>query len=180
MISALMLAGSLAACEEVNTFVDRESEELRQNIAQKEESFRPLAGEYHGIMTYERSAIQKAVTLVLIPTTIIVQNPGRNDISQVPSLGGTLSVIAESRTVGEESVIPIAHYDMAVWDPSNSALRLNGTIHTASAGGIQVYLEGTVQEDRIVARAHSSLKGFVGTIDVLRVQESGDVSEQTH
>lgn len=181
LLAAIGLSASLTACDEIKQAVDRESEELRQNIADKEESFRPLAGEYRGTLTHENATSQRSVILVLIPTTIIVQNPGRNDISQVPSLGGSLSVILESFLDGEENLIPIAHYDSAVWDPRSSQLRLNGTLQSASAGPIHVFLEGSVQGDRIIGRAHSSLKGFVGALDVKRVAlDSGTGSETTH
>ena len=182
LLSLIALTGALTACDQVNSIVDRQSEELRQNIADKEESFRPLAGEYQGTLLNTPKSEPQPVVLVLLPTTIPVQNPGRNDISHVPSLGGTLSVVYTSDD-GEESLIPIAHYDSTLWDAETSRLRLNGTMQTASAGGIQVYLDGVVEQERIVARIHSSLKGYVGTIDVTRVAdipEESEVSNPTH
>lgn len=177
----LVLSFGMTSCEQIKPIEDRMNQELKENTQKQEDLLAPLAGRYEGMM--DRSAASSAsearkqmepakVRLVLVPNTIIVQNPGRNDITLYPTLGGTLSILESPLRQGdEESVIPVAHYSMAKFDDASGRLRLNGNYSSVSAGSVMVYLDGVCKNGHITGRAFSSLTGDLGTVELDRLAD---------
>ncbi|HAR41786.1 MAG TPA: hypothetical protein DCS07_04030 [Bdellovibrionales bacterium] len=171
----LALALGTAGCnQQVQDALQREGMELQQNTQRQEDLLAPLVGHYRGMLRQPDGSADKPVALVLVPTTIIVQNPGRNDITQYPSLGGTLNVIVPPLREGEaDDWITIASYDMASLDGFRSRLTLTGNIQSASIGFIKVHFDGVVHPDySITARISTSLKGEVGTLELTKIADT--------
>lgn len=184
VIGLVLVSLSLVSCDLVKQAVDREGEAFRENTNKEEASLAPLAGEYRGTLR-SGSDEPKQIKLVLVPNMLVVQNPGRNDITLYPTLGGTMSVVLPplesapgSPVVVGEDVIPIASYTMAKYDALSGKLKLSGTMMVPSAGSIMVSLDATfkpagqsevTQPARIEGYAQSSLKGTVGFVELERV-----------
>ncbi|MCM2277875.1 MAG: hypothetical protein NDJ89_07335 [Oligoflexia bacterium] len=52
--------------------------------------FGPLVGTYEGTLAVEGGRNPRRVSLVLVPMLLIVQNPGRNDVSEVATLDASI------------------------------------------------------------------------------------------
>ncbi len=174
-ISAVFLLTSLAtmqSCGKNTDLQDDEAQQLQENVEKKEETYAPLAGRYVGTLTSigreGREAEVKKVSLVLIPMIIIIQNPGRNDVSEIPTLGGNLNILIASNIEGEpDEVLPIAQFSTATFNPTTSRLRLSGGYQTGSSiGNLLSTLDGIVDGTKITAHVSNSTRGSLGLLEV--------------
>lgn len=169
-VAVLMAALALSGCGKINADgLDREMAALKDNVDKKEAAYTPLAGHYEGTLSKEGSKKVRNVSLDLVVSTLITQNPGRNDVSEVPTLGGNLNLLYPG--VDGIEVLPIGQFTTAKYDLSSGHLRLTGGMNTqTSIGLVLTTFEGSVQGERIVGLVSNSTRGELGTLDVLRVR----------
>lgn len=155
------------ACGKAPNQNDIVQDAFNQNVSQKESELTPLAGRYEGTLTFNNGET-KNIVLQLIPTIMIVQNPGRNDVTEMPTLGGNINVYFdyEDRT----DVIPIAQFTNSMYNINTGHLRLNGTIQTGtSIGAVMNTFDGSIRGRTIKGRLSNTSRGDLGLVEVTKV-----------
>ena len=142
---------------------DRVKDELRQSVAEKERVLTPLAGRYEGTLTRPSGEIVN-IAVQLIPTIMIVQNPGRNDVTEMPTLGGNVNLYFKNED--KTDVIPIAQFTYSMYEETTGHIRLNGSIQTNSSLGVVLNtLDGYLIDQKIRGYLSNSTRGNLGLID---------------
>lgn len=140
---------------------------LREGVSRRESLYGPLAGAYRGVLRSASTGEERRVSLVLVPMILIVQNPGRNDVSEIPTLGGNLNLLFE----GENDFIPIAQFGSARFETETSRLLLSGSMSTGtSVGSVYSTLDGTARDGGIFGRVTNSTVGELGTLEVRKAE----------
>ncbi len=138
---------------------------LNKTVQEKETLLTPLAGRYEGTLINQITQEEQSIVMVLIPTILIVQNPGQNDVTEMPTLGGNINIIMNSNDPSD--VIPLAQFTTAKFDSESGHLRLNGTINTGtSIGSVLNTFDGMTSKNRITGTLFNSTRGTLGTINV--------------
>lgn len=145
-------------------------EELKKSVQEKEKTITPLTGKYEGILKNESTGLEKRIVLNLVSTIMIIQNPGSNDVTEMPTLGGNLSVyFSEDST----DVMTLAQFTSSMYNPEDGHLRLNGTLNTGtSVGSVINTFDGIVSGDVISGKLTNSIRGVLGKVEVKRVIEN--------
>lgn len=156
----------LTGCGKNPSEEERVKDSLRATAQEKEALLAPLVGRYEGTLTFPNGEKQK-IALQLISTIMIVQNPGRNDVTEMPTLGGNINIYfnAEDKT----DVIPIAQFTNSMYSADSHHLRLNGSIQTGtSIGTVLNTFDGYVRGQQIQGNLSNTSRGDLGFVDVTR------------
>lgn len=138
-----------------------------KTVQQKEAMFGPLVGRYEGLLVDEKTKEEQPIVLVLIKTFKTTQNPGQNDLTEVPTLGGNINIVISSSNA--QDVIPVAQFTSAYFDPNSGQLVLSGNINSGtSIGNILNTLDAKVNGNRIVGQLYNSTRGMLGTVSVTK------------
>lgn len=170
LTSLLLVIASLntIGCGKKTSQDDLEKESLRATVNEKETTLTPLAGRYEGTLTSNDGKDIQVVVLQLIPTIMIVQNPGRNDVTEMPTLGGNLNMVFNSGDKAD--VLPIAQFTNSMYSAETGHLRLTGTINTGTTvGSVINTLDATTNGQIIKGHLSNSTRGDLGIVEVHRV-----------
>jgi hypothetical protein len=165
LLTAMLIS---AGCGKKTSQDDLEKETLRATVSEKETTLTPLAGRYEGTLTSNDGSEVHTVTLQLVPTIMIVQNPGRNDVTEMPTLGGNLNIVFDSKDKAD--VLPIAQFTNAMFAADSGHLRLTGSINTGTTVGTVINtLDGHINGPMIKGHLSNSTRGDLGLVEVRRV-----------
>ena len=144
---------------------------LRANVEEKEAARTPLAGRYRGVLHQANGRGDKQVVLVLVPTIMIIQNPGRNDVTERPTLGGNLNIILNDHNPSE--ILPIAQFMNAMYGAEKNHLRLSGNLNTSSGmGSVFCTLDAKLDGDVLTGTFSNSSIGTVGYLELKKVSSA--------
>lgn len=145
---------------------DRAQKELSATIQESEKTLTPLAGHYEGTLTSPLGKVHH-VALHLIPTIMIIQNPGRNDVTEMPTLGGNLNFYYIDKD--PKSFIPLAQFTNTIYEPATGHIRLNGSMNVGgSIGQVLNTIDGYVQGNSISGHVFNSSRGDLGLLQVTK------------
>ncbi|HPI40779.1 MAG TPA: hypothetical protein PLJ21_08230 [Pseudobdellovibrionaceae bacterium] len=143
-------------------------EALNKTVQHKESTLTPLAGHYEGTLINTTTNEEQIIVFEIIPTIMIVQNPGQNDVTEMPTLGGNINIIINN--ADQKDIIPVAQFTMAKFTPETGNLRLNGSIQSGtSLGSILNTFDGQVSGHRITGTLFNSTRGNLGTVNVQKL-----------
>lgn len=142
-------------------------EELKKTVQEKENTLTPLTGKYQGVLKNEATGLDKKIELNLVSTIMIVQNPGRNDVTEMPTLGGNINVyFSEDLT----DVMTLAQFTNSMYTSEDGHLRLNGTLNTGtSVGNVINTFDGKVAGNTITGTLTNSIRGVLGKVEVTKI-----------
>lgn len=169
LLSMIILAGNfIVACgKSPDKQSDIVKEELKKTVQEKENTLTPLTGKYQGILKNETTGLDKKIELNLISTIMIVQNPGRNDVTEMPTLGGNINVYFSDDL---SDVMTLAQFTNSMYTPEDGHLRLNGTLNTGtSVGNVINTFDGKVTSNVITGTLTNSIRGVLGKLEVTKV-----------
>ena len=168
---ASMFALILSSCGPEKSTMEKEKEQLNQNYKLRTAELNDLIGNYRGTLTLDpefntesKVKRQYEVRFVVIPLTIPVANAGRNDVSKVPTLGGSYQILKQGF---EGSDFVASQFNSADYDPSTNRLYMYGV---NGGTGIVSYFEGFADGSIISGRVYTSYNAQIGIIDVKREQ----------
>lgn len=167
ILTALALTAASCNGSAMNEY---ERQALQENVDRREADFGPLVGSYEGTLTRPDGSAER-ISLVLVPMIMIVQNPGRNDVSEVPTLGGMLNLLLNEQ--GIDDIFPIAQFSTAKYESGPGRLRMSGMVQTSSSiGMVSNSLDATFHGQRITGTAMNSTIGELGFVDVLKTSSN--------
>lgn len=147
---------------------DRIKQQLHQGVSEKEAILSPLTGRYEGTLTSPDGLQTQKATMIIIPTIMIVQNPGRSDVTEMPTLGGNVNIVFNPNN--STDVIPVAQFTSSSYSPETGHLRMNGTINTGtSIGAVLNTFDGKFADDSIRGQLFNSTRGSIGQLDVRKI-----------
>lgn len=154
---------------------DRIKQQLNQGVAEKEAILSPLTGRYEGTLTSPDGLQVQKATMIIIPTIMIVQNPGRSDVTEMPTLGGNVNIVFDPNN--STDVIPVAQFTSSSYSPETRHLRMNGTINTGtSIGAVITSFDGKFGDDTIQGQLFNSTRGNIGQLEVRKVGPAPTIS----
>ncbi len=149
---------------------EQEKKQLQKAVDEKENSLTPLAGRYEGFIKSAVTGKDERVVLVLVSTIMIVQNPGRNDVTEMPTLGGNINLMLDKNDGGD--IIPIAQFTSSIYDAKSGKIRLTGSIQTGtSIGAVINTFEGRVEGNKIIGNLFNTSRGDLGQLEVIKISE---------
>lgn len=170
LLSALLATTLVISCGKNPSQEERVKDSLKATAQEKEELLAPLVGRYEGTLTFPNGE-KKQIALQLIQTIMIVQNPGRNDVTEMPTLGGNINIFFNPED--HTDVIPIAQFTNSMYSAESKHLRLNGSIQTGtSIGTVLNTFDGTVNGNSIQGNLSNTSRGDLGYVDVKKVTSS--------
>ena len=135
--------------------------QLKANVSEKQSQILPMLGNYHGTLTMLDSLdVPDTVLFRLTANSITVQNPGRNDVTQMPIITGDVTTVPDSADTNKDIVI-IASFNMSTFDPQSGRITLN------MQGAATPSFEGTLVNGRLKGSLKTTKKE--GLIDVKKV-----------